>query len=489
MELQAGQRVGPYQVLSVIGSGGMGTVYLASDTRLHRRVALKFIQPDHTTDAEVVVARLLNEARAASALNHPNVCQVYDVGGEGRESWIAMEHVEGRPLSEMVRPAGLPIHEVIRLGIQIAEGLAHAHSRGILHRDLKTANIVCDSSGRARILDFGIARRLPGEVSEELSTTAAPVDPGFAGTLAYMAPEVVRGDRQDERSDLWSLGVALYEMATGKRPFRGSNVIDLAAAIVRDPPAQLPPDVPAPFASVVMRLLEKPPVARYATAGEVAAALQPISPSAERPRATNARRLVVMLSVLVLAVAALGFFIWTRDEGTLKIAHQRLLSPADAGQIFPAYSPDGSRVAFTAADPAGVEQIWVRNIGGGDSMQLTRAIVSASRPRWLSGDRLLYGIAGQGLWVVSALGGTPTRLIERGANPNVSGDGRRIVFEVVRSGAQTALWTAAADGSDVRLISGTAPLFTAFRWGRHCRLTGRTWRTFMPRQDRTAISG
>ena len=170
MELEAGQRVGPYQILSVIGSGGMGTVYLASDTRLHRRVALKFIQPDHTTDAEVVVARLLNEARAASALNHPNVCQVYDVGGEGRESWIAMEHVEGRPLSEMVRPAGLPIHEVIRLGIQIAEGLAHAHSRGILHRDLKTANIVCDSSGRARILDFGIARRLPGEVSEELST-------------------------------------------------------------------------------------------------------------------------------------------------------------------------------------------------------------------------------------------------------------------------------------------------------------------------------
>ena len=170
MELEAGQRIGPYQILSVIGSGGMGTVYLAADTRLHRNVALKFIQPDPTADADAVVARLLNEARAASALNHPNVCQVYDVGGEGRESWIAMEYVEGRPLSDVVRPAGLPMHEVTRLGMQIAEGLAHAHSRGILHRDLKTANIVSDASGRARILDFGIARRLPGEVSEELST-------------------------------------------------------------------------------------------------------------------------------------------------------------------------------------------------------------------------------------------------------------------------------------------------------------------------------
>ncbi len=466
MELEAGQRIGPYQIRSVIGSGGMGTVYLAADTRLHRNVALKFIQPDATADADAIVARLLNEARAASALNHPNVCQVYDVGGEGRESWIAMEYVEGRPLSDMVRSAGLPMPEVTRLGMQIAEGLAHAHSRGVLHRDLKTANIVCDRSGRARILDFGIARRLRGEVSKELSTTAVPVDPGFAGTLAYMAPEVVRGDTPDERSDLWSLGVVLYEMATGTRPFHGTHVVDMAAAIVRDPATPLPDDVPAPFAAIVMRLLAKSPVERYATAGEAAAALQLLSahPRLERARTAHSRWLMVMMAALVVAVAALGLFIWRRDAGELRIGQQRLLSAADTGQRFPAYSADGSRIAFTAPDATGVEQIWVRHIDSGDSMQLTRERVPANRPRWLSGDRLLYGVAGQGLWVVSALGGTPSRLIERGAHPNVSRDGRRIVFEA-RAGTGPALWTAAADGSDVRQISGTAPLYYGFPMG------------------------
>ena len=461
MELEAGQRIGPYRILSVIGSGGMGTVYLAVDTRLRRNVALKFIQPDPTADAQAIVGRLLNEARAASALNHPNVCQIYDVGGEGPESWIAMEHVEGRPLSELVQPAGLPMHEVIRLGVQIADGLAHAHSRGILHRDLKTANIVCDSGGRARILDFGIARRLPGEVSADLSTTAVPVDSGFAGTLAYMAPEVVRGEKQDQRSDLWSLGVVLYEMATGKRPFAGTSAVDVAAAIVRDPPSRLPDDLPASFATVVGRLLLKSPVERYATAGEVAAALQLLStpsPTLQRPRAINSRWLRGGTAVLVLGVAALALLVWRRDAGNLRITQQRLLSAADAGQRFPAYSPDGSRIAFTATDATGVEQVWVRNIGTGDSIQLTHGTAPAGRSRWLSGDRLLYGIAGQGLWVVSALGGTPSRLIERGANPDVSRDGRRIVFEV-RAGGQSGLWTAASDGSDLRQVSGTAPLY------------------------------
>ena len=293
-----------------------------------------------------------------------------------------MEHVEGRPLSELVQPAGLPMHEVIRLGLQIADGLAHAHSRGILHRDLKTANIVCDSGGRARILDFGIARRLPGEVSADLSTTAVPVDSGFAGTLAYMAPEVVRGEKQDQRSDLWSLGVVLYEMATGKRPFAGTSAVDVAAAIVRDPPSRPPDDLPASFAMVVGRLLLKSPVERYATAGEVAAALQLLStpsPTLQRPRAINSRWLRGGTAVLVLGVAALTLLVWRRDAGNLRITQQRLLSAADAGQRFPAYSPDGSRIAFTATDATGVEQVWVRNIGTGDSIQLTHETAPAGR--------------------------------------------------------------------------------------------------------------
>lgn len=454
MELDAGRRIGPYEILSVIGSGGMGTVYLALDTRLHRRVALKFLQADPSNDDRAAVTGLLNEARAASALNHPNVCQVYDVGGEGRESWIAMEYVEGSPLSSLLGAAGLPMPEVVRLGTQITEALVHAHSRGIVHRDLKPANIVCDAAGGAKILDFGIARRLPREVAEDLTTTGVPVDSAFAGTLAYMAPEVVRGEGQDERSDLWSLGVVLYEMTTGRRPFQGSNVIDVASAIVRDAAPQLPQEVAAPFSSIVMRLLAKSPVERYRTAGEVVAALKLLS-SGQReavPRARDRRRLM-LTAILVVGVIAIALLVWRRDSGRpLRITQQRLLSTEDGGHRSPAYSPEGSRIAFTAPDAGGVEQLWVRNIASGAPIQLTHERIAASRPRWLPDDRLLYALANQGLWVISALGGTPTRLAERGENPDVSRDGKRIVFEVRRT-----LWTAASDGSDMRQIEGTAP--------------------------------
>jgi TolB protein len=205
-------------------------------------------------------------------------------------------------------------------------------------------------------------------------------------------------------------------------------------------------------------------VERYATAGEVAAALQPISANIERPRPAKSRRLIAVTALLIVTVTGVAIFILARDDGELRIVQQRLLSDAEAGQRFPAYSPDGSRIAFTAPDPAGVEQVWVRNTGSGDSIQLTRERVPATRPRWLSGDRLLYGIAAQGLWVVSALGGTPTRLIEHGAHADVSRDGRRIVFET-RAGIRGALWTAAADGSGIRQISGTAPTYYSLPMG------------------------
>ncbi|MBA3297744.1 MAG: PD40 domain-containing protein, partial [Acidobacteria bacterium] len=351
----------------------------------------------------------------------------------------------------------------VRLGTQITEALAHAHSRGIVHRDLKPANIVCDAAGGAKILDFGIARWLPREVAEDLTTTGAPVDSAFAGTLAYMAPEVVRGEGQDERSDLWSLGVVLYEMTTGRRPFQGTNVIDVASAIVRDAAPQLPHEVAAPFSSIVMRLLAKSPVERYRTAGEVVAALELLS-SGQReavPRARDRRRLM-LTAILAVGAIAIALLVWRRDTGRpLTITQQQLLSTPEAAHRSPAYAPDGSRIAFTAPDAGGVEQIWVRNIASGGSIQLTHERVAARRPRWLPNDRLLYAVSGQGLWVIPALGGTPTRLIERGANPDVSRDGTRIVFEEPRRG----LWTAASDGSDVRRIDGTAPVYYTIPMG------------------------
>ncbi len=456
MPLQAGRRVGPYEILSTIGSGGMGTVYLARDSRLHRRVALKFIQADPSAEGDEAVPRLLHEARAASALNHPNVCQVYDVGGEGAESWIAMEYVEGRSLSALVQPSGLPAHEVIRLGLQIAEALSHAHERGILHRDLKTANIVCDSSGKAKILDFGIAQRLPRQVAEELSTTQVPGDAAFAGTLAYMPPEVIRGEGQDERSDLWSLGVVIYEVATGRLPFGSANAFDVATAIMRDPPAPLPRDVPAPFAAILARLLAKSPSDRYQSASEAAAALELVA-KGDAPRTASRRALVFIGLAVAMGAIALVLWLWGQDR-PLSITQQRLLSEGETDHRSPAYSPDGSLIAFTAPDAIGVEQVWVRNLASGTPIQATRGTAQASRPRWLPNGRLLYAADGQGLWVIPALGGSPTRVFERGRNPDVSRDGTRIVFET-GGGRDAILWTAASDGSNVRRISGVPPPF------------------------------
>ena len=450
------RQVGPYEVISTLGQGGMGTVYLARDSRLGRQVALKFFAgPAASADADAQ-ASLLREARAASALNHPNICQVYDVGGEGLAAWVAMEYVEGESLSARLKAKGpLPPAEVAVLGKQIAEALAHAHHRGIVHRDLKGANIVCDRDGRPKILDFGIARRLVADIANEVTRSTDVSSSGIAGTLAYMAPEAVRGEPQDERSDLWSLGVVFYELLTGRLPFEGRNTLDLAAAIITASPPSIPDSVPPALATVVRRLLSKEPSARYGTAAAVAAALsfptetEAIPASRTRPMLTAGR-----VAAGVVLVAAAIFAVWKlQPHDVLELTEQKLVSTDTPTAQSPNYSPDRSSLAFVAPDAAGVPQIWTRQAAGGTSIQVTRGAAAASRPRWMSTDRILFALAGQGIWTV-AIGGTPTRLIERGTNPNVSRDGRFVVFE-----DQRAIWIAAADGSGIRKVEGTTPLF------------------------------
>ena len=189
---EPGRLVGPYEIVRALGAGGMGTVYLARDRRLHRQVALKFLQPG--IDGKDEDRRLLREARAASALNHPNICQIFDVGGEGAESWIAMEYVEGSPLATSIPPGGLPVDAVIRLAIELARALEHAHQRGIIHRDLKSSNVVCDRGGHPKIPDFGISSRLPQAVAHDVTRTdSVGLPSGIEGSLPYMAPEGASG--------------------------------------------------------------------------------------------------------------------------------------------------------------------------------------------------------------------------------------------------------------------------------------------------------
>ncbi len=286
MTLSAGMRLGPYEIQSAIGAGGMGEVYRARDSRLERDVALKVL-PAATLGDETARARLVREARLASRLNHPHICTIYDVGetdvsvdaagspeaGSGpRSAYIAMELVEGQPLSARVAEGPLPTDQVVRYGQQLADALAHAHARGVVHRDFKSGNVVVTAEGQVKVLDFGLAKRLTEEALADV-TTVAPhslTAPGMvAGTLAYMAPEQLRGRPADARSDIWALGVVLYEMAAGRRPFQGQTGFELTAAIFNQPVPPMPGPVPEPVAGVVERCLAKEPGERYQRAGEV----------------------------------------------------------------------------------------------------------------------------------------------------------------------------------------------------------------------------
>lgn len=273
MALQTGTKLGPYQIESPIGAGGMGHVYKAHDPKLQRTVAIKVL----VTQDDEASARLLQEARAASALDHPNICTVHEVGEHEGQSFIVMAYVEGKPLSQLIPSDGLPPESVIRYGTQIADALAHAHERGIVHRDLKSANVVITPEAQVKLIDFGIAVPLPKRDADAVTRTMeAPVSSAPVGTLAYMAPEVLNGQDATARSDIWSLGVLLYEMASGRLPFEGEKPLDVVSAIAKETPRALPSRVSAGLRSVVQRCLQKEPGSRYSGVIGVQGALEAI---------------------------------------------------------------------------------------------------------------------------------------------------------------------------------------------------------------------
>ena len=292
-----GQVLGHCRVQAKIGEGGMGVVYRAYDEVLQRDVAVKVVKKDPQLDSGAS-QNLLQEARASSSLAHPNICTIHDVGETEGELYIVMELVDGKSLNQMCRDSGLPPELVIRYGAQIASALVRAHDRGIVHRDLKTANIVVTSDGLVKVLDFGLAKRVGESLFEGPTRTQETIEDGSAlsGTLAYMSPEVLRGEGSDYRSDLWALGVVLYEAASGRRPFEGRTGFELSAAIMRELPKPLGPPVPPGLWAIIQRCLSKEPMQRYQRAGEVLAALEAIqsaavfapAPSADRsePRTT-----------------------------------------------------------------------------------------------------------------------------------------------------------------------------------------------------------
>ena len=327
MALTAGERLGPYEIVEKIGAGGMGEVYRAQDTRLHRAVAIKVLPHDKLADADRK-RRFLQEARAASALNHPNIVVLHDIASESGVDYMVMEYVRGSTLKDLLGEGALPFPEVARYGAQIASALDSAHAAGIVHRDIKPANIMVTRDRHIKILDFGLAKLAQPAVLDSKAETRTMLEmetmPGtIAGTVAYMSPEQTRAEPINARSDIFSLGAVLYEAATGRLPFQGPSALAMMHAIATEeppPPSSLKRGIPEKFNDVIGRAMAKDRTDRYASARELAIALQALEP---RPASAAPRRrkwwpaAVAVASTLLLAA---GAFYWWRPHHHVPVA-------------------------------------------------------------------------------------------------------------------------------------------------------------------------
>jgi serine/threonine protein kinase len=354
MTVLPGAHIGPYRIVDQIGAGGMGVVYRAHDTRLRRDVALKLLGSDRDSQQQ----DLLREARTIAALNHPHICTVHEVGTADGVSFIAMELVDGESLRSIIRSIRWSSDRVWRLGRQLADALEHAHTHGVIHRDFKTANVMITGDGRAKVVDFGIAVRAPA--ATEHTVTAGNLESGaqIPGTVAYMAPEVLQGTAPDIRSDIWALGVVLYEMVCRRPPFDGRTMPEVIAAILRDPPAPFPAGTPLGLVRVVERCLAKDPLHRPAHAAEVALALEAAEPasvtaevdSPSRKWRFGHRSPLLTAAGALLAALGLAYWLWLPVvPAPMRFANPVQVTTAVGVEEFPAWSPDGRMLAFVAA--------------------------------------------------------------------------------------------------------------------------------------------
>jgi eukaryotic-like serine/threonine-protein kinase len=484
--ISPGSRFGPYEVNGILGSGGMGEVYLARDTRLGRQVALKVLPTGLASDPDRL-RRFEHEARTSGLLNHPNIVTVFDVGTQDGQPYLVCELLEGETLRDRLRRGPIAPREATVIAVQVARGLAAAHAKGVVHRDLKPENLILTRDGSAKLLDFGIAKLLQPETGshdaqETLQVTSAGV---VMGTVAYMSPEQVAGRTVDHRSDIFSFGAVLYEVLSGVRPFVAETPAETMTAILRQEPEPLPslaPNASPALDRIVAHCLEKAPEDRFQTARDLAFALDALTgtrpathgepvPPPRVPTAHAGWWRPATLAGVPLALAGGFALAWSLGRTphaapTPTFSRVTRLIATDANESAPALSPDSKWIAYLAAT-GGRADVCVRFVSGGQTVNLTAGMtdISVAPRRDIGGldispdGTLIVFDAGppaaiasqQSSYVIPApLGGTPRKLVTRGLAVRWSPDGQRIAYMVPGGSAGDSLWVADASGEHPR---------------------------------------
>jgi eukaryotic-like serine/threonine-protein kinase len=461
MGLESGTQLGPYLVVAALGAGGMGEVYRARDTRLGREIALKILPP-HVAADPGRRARFEQEARAVAALNHPNIVSVFDIGETSGISYIVTELVEGTSL----RDVSLNVRKIIDVAAQVAEGLAAAHRAGITHRDLKPDNIMLTPDGRAKILDFGLAKVTPkgtGDRNEMETAIISNTQSGVVmGTVGYMSPEQVRARPLDPRSDIFSFGLVFYELLANQHPFLRESSAEVMSAIVREEPSDLPPNINPALAEIIRHCLEKDPANRFQSAQDLAFHLKALagrasssapSPAYRKDRHPIGKYLIYAAAgaVVVWSIAATALWLKARRHRNDLDSYRFTPFVAAAQPAYqPAWSPDGRSVAFVM-EVDQVKQIFIRPVDAQVQHQLTKMAHDVVNPMWTPDASRLYFISEERLWSMGVAGGEAEPVMTGVTAAALSPDGRTLALmrTLPKNGVETtSIWISSPPGTE-----------------------------------------